>query len=266
MTTFTIPYLCGSISGKASGLGVRIHNAAYEATALNHTYVAIQTDTLDASLQACRTLAFRGLGIAMPFKQDVISLLDDKSPHVTAIGACNTVIFTDGHLVGHNTDWQGALDALDEVYKGPLTRAVIVGAGGVARAIAYALKQRSVAIHIAARSSDQRRELVRVLQLNSEGPLETQGSFDAELVVNATPNATSDSPLRLEAHRKAAVLLDVVFTQRDTELAQKARGKGLCVAPGWRMLLHQAAHQFQLYTGTPAPLVVMERVLREALQ
>src|SRR2546428_10590270 len=100
-----------------------------------------------------RTLAIRGLGVSMPHKQAVIPFLDEVSQDVQAIGACNTVEQENGRLYGDNTDWVGALGAIDEAGSRGLHRAASIGAGGVRRAIAYALKQRGITVFVSACSA-----------------------------------------------------------------------------------------------------------------
>jgi shikimate dehydrogenase len=261
----THPTLCGSVSGNPSPLGVAVHGAGYRALKLDYTYVAMGATQLPPLVALVRELGFRGLGVSMPFKQEILPLLDEQTPEVQAIGACNTVVHEDGRLVGHNTDWSGALAAIDEVYPQPLRHAVIVGAGGASRAIAYGLKQRGVAVYVSARSAPRRQALVADLGLDGDGPLEEQGAFGADLVVNTTPIAAVPGPVDLAAHPSARVLLDVVFRPRETALAAAARERGWAVAAGWRMLLHQALRQFELYTKHAPPREPMERALTETL-
>ncbi len=139
----TIPVLCCSVAANPSPLGVKLHNAGYEALGLDYRYFAIGAADIEPVLQCMRTLAIRGLGVSMPHKQAVIPFLDEVSQDVQAIGACNTVVQENGRLYGYNTDWVGALGAIDEAGSGGLHSAVIIGAGGVARAIAYALKNKA---------------------------------------------------------------------------------------------------------------------------
>jgi shikimate dehydrogenase len=261
----THPTLCGSVSGNPSPLGVAVHTAGYRALGLDYTYVAMGAERLAPVVALVRELGFRGLGVSMPWKREILSFLDDQAPEVAAIGACNTVVHDGGRLIGHNTDWSGALAAIDEVSPQEIRRAVVVGAGGAARAIAYGLQSRGVEVCISARAAPARKALVADLGLAGEAPLEEQGAWGAELVANTTPIADVPGPVVLDAHRSARVLLDVVFRPRETPLAAAARARGWAVAPGWRMLLHQALRQFELYTRQAPPREAMERALLETL-
>lgn len=262
----TIPTLCGSVAGKPSPLGVKLHNAAFSAGGHNFTYVAMGTDDIDEALSLCRIGGFRGLGVSMPHKSSVISRLDWVDDDVKAIGSCNTVVFDEsGATRGYNTDWIGARDSLREAGIDRPTRAAIVGSGGVARAISYALTQMDCEVVIVARN----RETARALSadLNLEGnevldPCKTYEGFD--LVVNATPDASESSPVQISNFPQANALFDVVFNTIETDLIASSRQAGFKVAPGWRMLLLQAVGQSRLYTGFEPDVAAMSNVLEAA--
>jgi shikimate dehydrogenase len=264
--TSTIPYLCGSVAGKASPLGVKMHDSGYAALDLTFKYIAIGTDNLPSTIQSVKSLGFRGFGVSMPFKQEIIQYLDEVTPEVKAIGACNTVVVDEGRLIGYNTDWQGAIAALKECSDDLGAKATIIGAGGVARAIAYGLKQNGIKVYVAARSSALRSALVDELQLDGHCSIEDQGQFGSSLIVNATPLADyPGGPVNLDMHLNSKLLLDVVFQCKDTPITIEAASRSMAVAKGWRMLLHQALRQFELYTGQKAPLEAMGKVLSDAL-
>jgi shikimate dehydrogenase len=259
------PVLCGSVAGVASKLGVALHDAGYRELGLDFKYVAFGTDDIGAAVDGFRRLGFRGFGVSMPHKVNVVDLVDEVNEDVATIGACNTVVNDNGKLSAFNTDWRGALDALAEAGCTKPKKALVVGSGGVARAISYGLTTMACEVVISSRNEKLGQNTVAELNLHGWLPLVSQGDFEADLVINATPvSEVSGAPLRLELHPNAAALLDVVFSPKETELIAEARSKGLVVAPGWRMLLHQALHQFHLYTGKPAPMEAMSRVLEKA--
>ena len=262
----TFPIVCASVAGNPSPLGVRMHNAGYEAEGLDYTYVAMGATDINEVVDLVKRVGIRGLGVSMPFKQDVINYLDYVDDSVKKIGACNTVVNEEGVLKGYNTDWVGAQEAIKEAIDiSEIKSAVIIGAGGVARAIAYALKQNNITVYVSARKVEQREKLVKELGLDGSVDLNDQGKYDVDLVVNATPDATVTSPVNLESHAKAKAILDVVFTSYMTDLTTAAKNKGIKVAPGWRMLLLQGAKQCELYTGRKAPVNSMGKVLENWL-
>jgi shikimate dehydrogenase len=135
----------------------------------------------------------------------------------------------------------------------------------VARAISYGLKKEGIDVFISARSKRQRKELVEDLNLDGHSDIEKQGEIGAELVINATPVADQpESPVNLGKHEEGEWLLDVVFTELETDIIRDAKEKGWKKTPGWRMLLHQGLKQFELYTGEDAPEEAMSEVLEEA--
>jgi len=249
------------VAANPSPLGVKLHDAGYAELGLDFKYIALGSEDIAPVVSSVRTLGVRGLGVSMPHKITALELLDELSPDVLAIGATNTVVNEDGRLVGHNTDWQGAVRALDEKDLGHCATALVVGAGGVARAIAYGLTQRGTKVTIAARDLSRGEALVSDLGLDSAVLLEDQAEVEAELVVNATPAADA---VALEDLSPKGVF-DVLFSTRSTPLTQAAESRGIPAVAGWRMLLLQAAAQFELYTGEAAPLEAMSDVLEAAL-
>lgn len=135
--------LCGSLSRFPVALGMAMHNAGYRALGLDWTYVAFRLDEehggLEGALAGMRALGIRGVGVSMPYKLQIMPLLDDIEPLAARIGAVNTVVNEDGRLLGHNTDWSGAARALAEATPLEQARVLLLGAGGAARAVAFGL-------------------------------------------------------------------------------------------------------------------------------
>ncbi len=262
----TYPKICASIAGNPSPLGVKMHNAGYAALNLDYTYIALGASNIEEAIIAFKQFNIQGMGVSMPFKQSVIKCLDSVDVAVNSIGACNTIVRKDKKIIGYNTDWVGAQEAIKEVIDiNTIRKAVIVGSGGVARAIAYALKINGIDVYISARNKAERKKLVEDLQLSGETDLMNQGQYNADLVVNATPDATSNGPVNLNLHPNCKVVFDVIFNELMTELTIKAKEKNILVVSGWRMLLHQGAKQFELYTGKKAPVDAMGQVLLDWL-
>lgn len=262
----TYPTICASVAGNPSPLGVKMHNAGYEALGLDYTYVAMGTESIHEAINIFKSLGFKGMGVSMPFKQSIIDLLDEVHESVRIIGACNTVVEDNGKLIGYNTDWIGAQDAINEVDDiANYNKAVIIGAGGVARAIAYALKVNGIEVYISARNEKQRKELVSSLDLSGDCTIEDQGLVNADIVVNATPDASNNGPVQLDQHKNVKLVFDVIFNQYMTDLTNDAKNRGLKYVSGWRMLLLQGAKQFELYTSEKPPVNAMGQVLLDWL-
>ena len=258
----TIPTMCWSVAAKPSALGVRMHDAGFHAAKLDYKYIAIGSNEIDKVISAMRTLNVRGLGISMPHKQKVINLLEELDTSVESIGACNTVVNNENTLKGYNTDWIGAYRALYESKIKDYKTVLIVGSGGVARAFAYMLTKTSddMDVSIAARNECARKKIASDFNIDHQFDLDHMPQTD--LIINATPvsNLISDSMIS-----NASGIFDVDFTSRNTELTMRADRIGIDSIAGWRMLLHQGAAQFELYTNQTAPLAAMESVLEQAL-
>ncbi|CAN7696077.1 shikimate dehydrogenase family protein [Mesorhizobium sp. LjRoot246] len=264
----TLPPLCGSVSGRLGPLplGVRMHEAGYKALGLDFSYVSVESEDLKETVASFVHLGFRGFGVSMPYKRDIIDYLGDVSDDVISIGACNTVVNDGSRLAGFNTDWRGAMDALRERGIDQPGRAIVLGAGGAARALIFGLRKEGWQVEVTARNHMSASTLTSHFDLAPPRDWNAPSFPTFDLVVNTTPVATlpSDFPA-LERFPDSRALFDVVFNPVRTALCAEAEGRGLITIPGWLMLLHQALHQFTLYTGAEAPLAAMRDALLEAL-
>lgn len=258
--------LCGSLSLHPVSLGAAMHLAAYRALDLAFTYVPFAVTDLESAIRGMRALGIRGLGISMPFKQAVMPFLDELDPIAGTIGAVNTVVNEGGRLIGHNTDWIGALRAVEEERPVAGARVLLIGAGGAARAIAFGVKERGGALSIANRDVEKARSLAAETGGQARGLEELARAGDYDVVINATSAGMVEvDPKSLvpeEALREGLTVMDIVYKPIETELIKAARRRGAKAIHGGRMLLHQAARQFELYTGAMAPLAAMDEALR----
>jgi len=276
------PVLCGSISARPSSFGVAMHNAAYKAAGLPFTYVAFGVENTREAVLAVRYLGLRGLGVSMPHKIAIMPYLDALDDTAARIGAVNTVVNDDGRLTGYNTDWLGAVRALQEnlpekeatevaTTRGGLAgkRAAVIGAGGAARAIVYGLVREQAQVTVYNRTADKGAQLAQDLGARFGGGLDELSALsDYDVLVNATSvgfHAPDESVVSPSALRAGQVVLDVVFIPPRTKLIREAEARGGVAVPGTRMLVHQAACQFELYTGQRAPFEVMEQALLETI-
>ncbi len=266
----TNPVLCGSIAGEPGRFGVAMHGAAYRALGLNYVYVAFGTDDTAGAVAAMRALGIRGLGVTMPHKIRIMEFLDDIDDTARRIGAVNTVVNEDGALTGHNVDWIGAVRALEE--RTPLAgkRAAVVGAGGGARSIVHGLLDADCGVTLYNRSAERGRALADTMGVPFGGAPEVlAGGGPFDILAHATPVGFHDPSTMLvpgDALRPDMVVFDAVPVPVETRLLREAAALGCATIPGVRMQLHQAACQFELYTGVAPDLAVMERALLEAME
>lgn len=262
----TTPRLCGSLAIRPSKFGVRVHNAGFEALKLPFRYISMQAESVDEVVPPLRALNFRGFAVSMPFKEEIIRFVDEVSEDVRAIGACNTVVNEDGRWVAHNTDWRGFADALVKAGVRTSGRAAVVGSGGVARAILYALKVAGWNTVIVARNTESAAQLRDRFGATDVIDLASEQQVPCDLIVNATPIGDHPGVIEFQRYPGATCLMDVVINPPQTPLCEEAKSRGLTVIPGWSMLLYQALYQFKLYTKTEPPVDLMEKTVMSVLE
>ncbi|HEX8991295.1 MAG TPA: shikimate dehydrogenase [Anaerolineales bacterium] len=253
-----------------------LHTAALKACGLEgdyslHTVRPGDATGLGALANKVRAGELTGLNVTIPHKRAIIPFLDELSPAARTMGAVNVLCRRGGRVVGDNTDAPAFITALHTILPRPRS-AVILGAGGAARAVAYALWATGCEVTVAARRMEQARELakqfpsVQAMQLGHQA-LE---AIDPDLIVNATPLGMFPDvesrawPADLPFPRKA-VVCDLVYNPLETELLQAARGAGLRVLGGLGMLIEQAALAFQLWTGCNVRRELLTESLRLAI-
>jgi shikimate dehydrogenase len=261
--------LCGSIASHPSRVGQAVHNAMFKHLKLECCYVAFGIDDVAGAVAAMRSLGIRGYGVTMPHKVGIMEFLDHIDPVAQEVGAVNTVVNDNGVLTGYNLDWLGAVLALEEQGVNLAgKRAFVIGAGGAARAVAFGLKKRGAVVSIFNRTVDRARALAAELGVQFGGDLNALSS-DYDVLVHATSAGYVSQPgVCIVPERillPGKIVMDVVAEPLPTPLQQKASSSGCITIPGYRMRLHQAAAQFELYTGHKPPLEIMETVLLEAM-
>jgi shikimate dehydrogenase len=263
--------VCISIALKPGNFGSTIHNAAYKALGLNFIYkpFGIEPVDLPSVVNAMKAFKIRGCGVSMPYKIDIMKYLDKIDEKAKKIGAVSTIVNTDGILEGYNTDYDGAKIALEKMFNPKGKTVLIVGAGGVGRAISLAVKELGASkIYVADRTLEKAELLAKEFGLNPI-KLEDVKNMKVDLFVNATPVGmnpdTKKMVIDVSLLSNFSALLDVVTAPPETLLMREAKKKGLKVIPGYLMALCHAAKQFELYTGKKAPLDVMKNSLRDLL-
>ncbi len=256
-----------------------MHNAAFAAAGIDARYALWPTPAADlaARIASLRESDVLGANVTIPHKLAVIDLLDALDDSARRVGAVNTIVNQDGALAGANTDAPGLAAALTEVGRGHVTRGIVLGAGGAARAAIVALADCAArAITVAARRLDHAEALVDEMQPRlprvalDAGPLVTGGRLvsslaNADVVINATPIGMAHAPgspldaAQLAALPPHALVADLLTTP--TALVTHARARGLAAMDGLPMLARQGALAWELWTGQPAPLDAMRHAL-----
>ncbi len=253
--------LCFSVAALPGRFGATVFNAAFRALGLDYLYkpFACSEERLGGFVSALRLLGVRGCGVSMPFKSRIMQYLDRIDPVAEKVGAVNTVVNDAGQLIGYNTDVDGARAALAAVGAKPGGRVLLLGAGGMARAMLYALDEAGMRGITVAQRTDA--AMLRNFPSVKVAPWEERERLSADLLINATPIGMmpddAHTPLEALALNHFRAVIDVVPMPRTTRLVAAARALGLPTADGACLALAQAAKQFELYTGQAAPLDVM---------
>ena len=262
-------------------LSPAMHNAAFRALGMDGCYHAFRVGRnrlIDAIIGA-DAMGFAGLNLTIPLKEEALNLeflvADDLA---RAIGAVNTVSFSgkagdegaNSRILGHNTDGWGALLALQDAgvrVKG--SRVLLIGAGGAARAVAYALDREGAEISIANRNLERAHELAASLGAIGYCLCDLDRLVgQADVIINATSVGMREGDGRIiDGHllKSHQVVFDIVYN-RETELLRDARSAGAVAIDGVMMLVYQGAAAFEIWTGRKAPADVMERAVRESLE
>lgn len=241
-------------------LSPAMHNAAFRHLGIDAEFRFFDVPPADlaAFFARVRQEKIAGLAVSIPYKEKVASFLDTVSPVAQAIGAVNTIYWENDKLCGTNTDHQGFSRALGDVV---FDRVLVLGAGGAARAVLYALRGKK--IYLWARRRAQAEELAMEFSCTV---IEDFMDVDVDLVVNTTPVGMSPladvSPMPPNFWRQGQVAYDLVMNPRKTRFLREAEAAGAEIITGDEMLLYQGMAQFVLWTGREAP----EGVMREALK
>jgi 3-dehydroquinate dehydratase / shikimate dehydrogenase len=252
----------------AHSLSPVIMNAALRRENVNGVYLALHAKLLSDLVTCVREIPIHGLSITMPYKEVILKYLDNTDSHTTKVGACNTVVRAqDGKLYGFNTDTAGVVRPLEQRISLHGAKVLVLGAGGAARAAVYGLKERGCEVYILNRTLGPAQKLARSARarLMKRADLK-ETTFD--VIINATPMGmgnAKESPLS-EKEINARYVFDMVYDPPETRFVQLAKARGAEVIPGLEMFVHQAARQFEIWTGKPAPWDEMLRVVMLAVQ
>ena len=256
-----------------------MHNAAAAALGLNWAYVPlpVRPDRLADALRGLVALGFRGANVTVPHKETVLSHLDAVYPAARVIGAVNTLVVSDGRLTGFNTDWSGFLADLESYRLALYGRdCLVLGAGGSARAVIYALLRRGCRVTVLARRPEQAQQLVADLARafpeatlradELQAAVGVAAGLDEPIVINTTPlgmvGANVDlSPWPDAPLPRGAFVYDLVYNPRQTRLLAQAAADGRRAANGLGMLVHQAAEAFEVITGRRPNAQVMRKAV-----
>lgn len=260
----------------AHSMSPLMHNAAFAHLGVNKVYVPFRTPDVKEFLEVMDAWDVKGYSVTIPHKQAILRGLQQAEGVVKKLHACNTVIKRDGKFTGYNTDWRAAIDTLEEAMPKPASgesplkgrMVLLVGAGGVGRALGFALASRGALLTIANRTEAKARDLARLLNCRYM-PLEGLSQVLADVVVNATSVGMFPDTDKVIIHpsllKTHMVVFDTVYNPEITRLIHEAKMRGCQTVTGLEMFVRQGAAQFMQFTGQPAPIELMRDLVRRKL-
>ncbi len=254
-----------------------MHNAAFEELNLDFIYVAfrVRREQLRDAIAGAKSLGVHGLNVTMPHKTAVMKHLDEIDSIARSIGAVNTILNSEGRLIGYITDGIGAINALKE--RGVSLagkKMLLLGAGGAARAIAFYAAKEVEELKILNRTTQKAKELAEATHKNFGGQISGNSlSYeflkteleDTDILVNATSVGmypdVDQSLVDPNWLRPGLNVMDIIYSPLETKLAKDAKSMGANVVSGIDMLIYQGAASFEIWTEQPAPVKVMKKAV-----
>lgn len=263
-------------------LSPTIHNAAFDYLGLNWCYIPLPVEEgrLHDAVTGIKALRLAGVNVTMPFKTEVLGLLDEVAMFADTVGAVNTILVDKGKLIGYNTDGRGFYTALvrDLDYDVKGRKVLVLGAGGASRSVTVSLALAGCeSIVIVNRSPERSEQLAEIILRSTPGIevswLSPDDNYDlvlaeSDLIINATPLTTFNGSLRVPVSllNKNQLVCDLNYSLYQPPLLQEAEARGAQVMDGKGMLLYQASAAFEIWTGLEAPVEVMRVALLRALE
>jgi shikimate dehydrogenase len=249
-------------------LSPQIHNAGYEALNITDQFVyvasQVEVNKIKEFIDGVRVMNIKGISCTIPHKIAVMPYLDEIEDIAQKIGAVNTIVNEDGRLIGYNTDWLGVLLPLEVKTNLESKTVALIGAGGAARAVAYAITCRGAKITIYNRTFEKAKKLAKEFGGTAYPLTEIENVKHADIIINTTSVGLKDKKETL-IHKnfitKNHIVFDAVYGA-ETQLLKDAKEKGAQTITGIEMLLNQGFAQFKLFTGYDAPATEMRKILK----
>ena len=250
-------------------LSPQMQNAGFQAKKMDAVYLPFCVRELKDFLGAITPLGISGFSVTLPHKERILRHLDGCDPLAAAIGAVNTVVVRGGgKLFGYNTDYVGVLRALERRMPMRGSRVLILGAGGAARASAFALAQAGATVCVCGRRAKRAKALAWAVEGETVARAQLHREF-FDAIVNATPVGmhprTGSSPLEAR-ELNCRLVFDTIYRPRQTRLLQLAARRGIETVSGLEMFVAQGTAQWEIWTGERAPVEAMRRAAVRALE
>ena len=243
-------------------LSPAIHNTAFKEKGINAIYLYFPCKDVKGVIPGIKSLSIKGLSVTIPHKESICQYLDELDPLAEEIGAVNTLLNRGGYIIGYNTDAYGAIAPLKkELGSIKEKRVLVIGAGGAARAICFALKKEDAKVIIANRTKEKGEKLAKEVGAEFHPLLEIpRENFD--ILIQATSVGMypkiDEIPVSGKILSPDIIVMDIVYNPIETKFLKEAQKRGCKVISGIEMFICQGAKQFELWTGQDAPIDVMK--------
>jgi 3-dehydroquinate dehydratase / shikimate dehydrogenase len=255
--------------GVSRSLSPVIHNTAFRAQGIDAVYVPLEAEEMGAFIEALPRLKLSGFSITRPYKVEIIPYLDDVEEAAAVCGSVNTVVVSDNGLSGSSTDGIGVLTPLAKRTEVEGKNAVVIGAGGAARAAAAALQRKGAFVTVYARDLEKATVVAQAVGCGA-GALAALEQATWDVLINATPvggvSDVHETPVPAHLHRRGTVVFDMVYVPQETRLLREARAAGCSTIGGLEMLLAQAEGQYRTWTGQEPPADAMREAVLTFLE
>ncbi len=250
-------------------LSPKLHCGLFDFYSLNSTYVAFETNNIKAAIEGIRALSIKGVNVTIPYKEDVISLIDEVEENASRLGAVNTIKNENGRLTGYNTDYLGFTYMFKKAVKNNYAskKITVIGAGGAAKSIIYALYKTGVnSIYLLNRTeknAEKTKEKFKgLLDINISGLNDKQILSNSDVIINCTSVGLTNrkSPININYVDKATIM-DIIY--KDSLLIKQAESKNLKAINGMDMFVGQALHAFEIFTGIKPDEKIVRNLLKE---
>ncbi|KAJ6313613.1 hypothetical protein OIU77_014992 [Salix suchowensis] len=258
-----------------------LYNEAFKSVGFNGVYVHLLVDDIARFLQTYSSTDFAGFSCTIPHKEDAVKCCDEVHPVAKSIGAANCIIRrqNDGKLFGYNTDYVGAISAIEDGLRAsqnvsntvgsPLAGKlfIVIGAGGAGKALAYGAKEKGARVVIANRTYERAKVLADIIggDAISLADLENFHPEDGMILANTTSIGmqpkVDETPVSKNALRSYSLVFDAVYTPKITRLLREAEESGAKIVTGLEMFIGQAYEQFERFTELPAPKELFQKIM-----
>nr|HID57794.1 shikimate dehydrogenase [Desulfobacterales bacterium] len=245
-----------------------IHNLAFRRLGMNAVYLPFLVQDIKGAIYGIRAFQIRGMSITIPFKTEIIKYIDEIDDTARAIGAINTIRFTEDRITGFNTDWLGVVRSIQEFLPIKDRKFVVLGAGGAARAVLFGLKKEGGNPIIVNRTPAKGEMLSREFECPFF-PLNQIDDLQGDCLINTTPVGMfpdiDKSPVPGKVLSRFGFVLDIIYNPLKTKLLKEAEKRGAVAINGVKMFVYQGAEQFKAWTGKEPPVKEMENAVLKQL-